>query len=95
MAAGDITRDGGKNPSAEGAHWKLRGTIEVDDIYRAYALMDTKSVLIDFQLIDTDGAGSYEADINVNASGTTTNGTVSIAGNHVTVETVRYVATYL
>jgi predicted hotdog family 3-hydroxylacyl-ACP dehydratase len=89
MAAGDITRDN-TGVHSGGNHFIITGTIEVDDTYRAFAIGG--NYLVSCALQDTDGAGSYECDINVNASGTTANGTISVIGNHASVNTVRYEA---
>ena len=93
MAAGDITRDTG-SPGRQGNAWLLTGTIEVDDTYRGFALTDTKSRLISCMVVDEDGAGSQEVDLNVNGAGTATNGSIGVVGNHVTVNTKRFQAMY-
>lgn len=93
MAAGDISRDTG-SPVQQGNMWMLTGTIEVDDTYRGFALTDTKSRMISVMLQDEDGAGAMECDLNVNSSGTATNGSIGVVGNHVTVNTVRFQALY-
>ena len=94
MAAGDITRDP-SSPRSTGDAWELTGTIEVDDTYRAFALTDTGHYLLSCQLNDQDGAGSVEADLNVNAAAIDTQGSISVAGNHITVNTYRYVCRFL
>ena len=94
MAVGDLTRDNG-SPRQMGNVWELTGTVEVNETYTAFALTDTKSRLLGVSLSCEDGAGSAEVDINVNASGTATDGTCSIAGNHATTDTYRYVARYI
>jgi len=89
VAAGDIAYD--TDPvGTVGNQRVLSGTIEVDDTYRAFALLSTASRLLHVDLQDEDGAGAMECDLNVNASGTATSGTISVAGNHITVNTVRY-----
>ena len=93
MAVGDIAYD--TDPvGTEGSLRTLNGTIEVSDVYTAFALLSTKSRLVHVHLQDEDGAGAYELDLNVNAAGTATNGTIAVAGNHVTVNTVRFRALY-
>ena len=94
MAAGDITRDTG-SPRHDGNSWVLTGTIEVDDTKRAFALLSTLSTLIDCFVVDEDGVGNAEVQLNQNAAGTTTNGTIAVMGNHQSVETYRYRATYI
>ena len=90
MAAGDITLDASPVAS-EGNLLAINGTIEVDDTYRAYAIGG--SFLHSCTLQDTDGAGSAECGVNVNTAGTTTNGTISVVGNHDSVNTYRFKAT--
>ncbi len=93
MAAGDApTLDSGSNPIVVGNQWKLTGTIEVDDTYRAFALAPSTSNLVSCHLQCKDGAGTAEVRLNVNASGTATLGTISVAGNHVTTETYYFEA---
>jgi hypothetical protein len=87
MAAGDITRDAG-SPVVTGNHWLLTGTIEVDDTHRAFALVN--GTIISCLVQDADGAGSAEVDINQNAAGTSTNGSIAVNGNHVSTDTYRY-----
>lgn len=94
MAAGDITRDTGF-PRQVSNMWMLSGTIEVDDTKRAYALTDTNSRLISVFLIDEDGVGSAQVELNVNASGTATAGSAAVMGNHQSVDTYRFVAHYI
>jgi len=93
MAAGDTpTLDGGSNPIAVGNRWLLTGTIEVDDTYRAFALAPATSNIISCMLQCEGGAGTAECDLNVNASGTATLGTIAVAGNHVSTNTYRFQA---
>jgi hypothetical protein len=94
MAAGDITRDTG-SPTQSGNVWVLKGTVEVDDTKRAYALTSTKSTLLDVMIVDEDGVGSIQVQLNQDASGTATNGTVALMGNHQSVDTYRYRATFI
>lgn len=94
MAAGDLTRDTGMPVAIGGGLMVLTGTIEVDDTYRAYALLPTTSYVMSCETQDSDGAGRAEVDVNVNASGTATNGTISAAGNHRSTNTYRYHCVY-
>jgi len=88
MAAGDTpTLDSGSNPIVVGNLWKLTGTIEVDNTYRAFTLAPSTSNIVSCHLQCKGGAGSAEVDLNVNASGTATLGTIAVAGNHVSTET--------
>lgn len=91
MAAGDIARLAGF-PRPVGNMYVLVGSIEVDDTPRVFALTDTKSRLIDCQLTDADGIGSANCSLNVNASGTATNGSIKAFGNHQSVDTYRFTA---
>ena len=90
MAAGDITRDTGMPVAIGGGLMTLTGTIQVDNTYRAFALLGTTSYVVSCGLDDESGSGSAEVDVNKNAAGTAVNGTISVAGNHVTTETYRY-----
>ncbi len=94
MAAGDITRDTG-GVRRSGNLWESTGSIEVDDTKRAYALTGTTQVIIDCMLIDEDGVGSAQLALNQNASGTATNGTIAVMGNHQSVETYRFIARFV
>jgi hypothetical protein len=94
MAVGDISRDTG-SPKIAGGMRVLTGTIELDDDTTAFALVDTKSRLLDVQLIDNDGVGTASCTINVNAAGTATNGSISAFGNHQSVDTYRFLAHYI
>jgi hypothetical protein len=94
MAAGAITRDTGSPVAIGGGLVMLTGTIEVDNTYRAFALLPTTSYITSCTLQDQSGAGSAEVDLNVNASGTATNGTIAAAGNHTTTQTYRYACIY-
>ena len=94
MAAGDINYD--TDPARRAGNVNvLHGTIEVDDTYRAYALGGTGITLITCSLQDEDGVGSAECDLNVNASGTSVNGSIAVAGNHVSVNTYRFRAEFV
>ena len=94
MAVGDHTIDD-SFPRSMGNMWMLSGTVEVDDTIRAYAISDTKSRMVNMQLVDDDGVGVPWCAINENASGTETMGTVAIAGNHQSVDTYRYLLYYV
>lgn len=94
MAAGDITRDAG-SPRRAGNLFQLTGTIEVDNTERVFALTDTKSRLVDVQFQDTDGVGSAWYRLNENVAGTATNGSVTVRGNHMSIDTYRFVAHYM
>ena len=89
MAAGDIAYNTAPVGVAGNVH-VIHGTIEVDDTYRAFALASTKSYIVHCMLQDEDGAGAMECDLNVNASGTVTNGTIAVVGNHASTNTVRF-----
>jgi hypothetical protein len=94
MAAGDITRDTGF-PRQLGNVWVLTGTIEVDDTKRVYALCGTGCYLYDCFVVEEDGVGVAQVRVNEDASGTATNGSIAVMGNHQSVETYRYRATFL
>jgi len=94
MAAGDITRDSG-SPEIVGNRRVLTGTIEVDGTDRAFALTSTASTLVDCMLVCEGGEGTAQVRLNQNTSGTTTNGTVRVQGNHQAVATYRYRATII
>lgn len=94
MAAGDITRDTGMPVAIGGGLMMLTGTIQADNTYRAFALLGTTSYIVNCGLDDESGSGSAEIDVNKNASGTTVNGTVAVAGNHTSTETYRYQCTF-
>lgn len=91
MAVGDITYDS-NSPYHVGNRKVITGTIEVSNVYTAFALADDKTRIYDCVLMDADGAGSVEVDLNVIADGTATDGSISVAGNHVDVQTYRYTA---
>jgi len=93
MAAGDMTLDG--YPKQDGNVWVLTGVIEVDDTKRAFALTGTGGTLIDCMVVDEDGVGSAQVQLNVDASGTAVNGTAAVMGNHQSVDTYRFRATYI
>lgn len=92
MPAGDITRVA---PCVSGNEWRMTGTVQVDNTYRAFAIASSSSYIKSFQLQDSSGAGSAEVDLNKNAAGTDVNGTVSIAGNHSTTNTYNYTCTFV
>lgn len=92
MAAGDITLDAGNPRSIMGGRRIITGTIEVDETYRAFAIGDTLSYIDWCYLMPEDGVGSAEIDLNVNASGTATNGTIAVVGNDPAVMTFRFTA---
>ena len=94
MAAGDITRTAGF-PRHVGNMFMQVGTIEVDNTERVFAITDTKSRLVDVTLSDTDGVGTPWKRINENVAGTATNGSMTVAGNHKSVDTYNYVAYYV
>ena len=89
MAVGDLTRDTG-SPTLVGTHWLLTGTAEVNTTATAFALMSTKSRIISFHAVCEDDAGSLDVQINANASGTATNGTVTLKSNLAQTNTFRY-----
>ena len=90
MAAGDITRDTGSPVAIGGGLMLLTGSIEVDDTKRAFALCHTTSHVKTLTLVCEDGTGTPEVQVNKNASGTATNGTVAVLGNDPTVRTYRF-----
>ena len=91
MAAGDITYDTGSPIMAgEGVQNVLTGTVAIDDTYRTFTLLPSTSYIVSCSVMDSSGAGSAEVDINLNASGTTVNGTIACVGNHKTANTYRY-----
>ena len=96
MAAGAITYDTG-SPIMGGAGTQntLTGTIEVDDTYRTFALLSTASFVVSFAATDSSGAGSIEVDYNVNSSGTATNGSIAVVGNHKTTNTYNYICVFI
>ena len=94
MAAGGITYDAG-NPVRKGETWQMSGVIEVDDTKRNFAITSTSSTLLSFMLIDSDGVGSAWSEMNENAAGAGTNGTVAVAGNHQSVDSYWFIATYV
>ena len=94
MAAGDFTIDTG-SPRQQGNVYHLVGTIEVDEVPRAIAILPTSKVLLDCMVVDTDGVGSANVNINQNAAGTATNGSLRAFGNHQAVETYRFVAHFI
>lgn len=94
MAAGDISRDAG-SPVRQGNQWLLTGTIEVDNTERVFALGGTGIQLVDVVLQDTDGVGTAWKRINENVAGTTVNGSISVRGNHMSVDTYRFMAYYV
>jgi hypothetical protein len=94
MAVGDITRDSG-SPRQNGNQWTLEGTIEVDDIFRAYALGGTKITLTSVSVVSEDGVGSARVRVNEDATGVSTNGTIAVQGNHQSVDTYRFRASYI
>jgi len=94
MAAGDLTFDSAPNRQ-QGNLWMLTGVVEVDDTIRTFAVTSTKSTLVDVQMIDDDGTGTPWCAINEDADGTVTNGTMAVAGNHVSTDTYRFRAYYI
>ena len=94
MALGAITRDTGMPVAIGGGLMCLTGTIDVSNVYTGFALVPTTSYIMHIGLDDSSGAGSAEVDTNVNAAGTTVNGTVAVAGNHTSTNTYRYKCVY-
>lgn len=94
MAVGDINRDA-SSPRQHGNQWMLEGTIEVDDELRAFALGGTGITLTSVSIVSEDGVGSARVRVNENASGTSTNGTIAVQGNHQSVDTYRFQALYV
>jgi hypothetical protein len=89
MAAGDIAYN--TDPvRRSGNLMVIHGTIEVDDTYRAFAVLSTNSRIVNAILTPEDGLGVAEVDLNVNASAVATNGTISVIGNDPTANTFRY-----
>ncbi|MAH51562.1 hypothetical protein CMI37_37445 [Candidatus Pacearchaeota archaeon] len=93
MAAGDISYDTAP-VRRSGNLMVIHGTIEVDDTFRAFAILDTKSRIAHCVLTPEDGLGTAEVDINLNASGTATNGTIAVIGNDPTANTFRFRVEY-
>lgn len=93
MAAGDLTRDTGM-PVSIGNKMLLTGTVELDDTFRAFALLPTTSYIESCQMVCEDGVGTPDVNTNVNASDTATNGTIKARGNDPTVRTYRYQLVY-
>ena len=94
MAVGDLTRDTG-SPTIEGNHKVLEGTLEANYVRTAFALLDTKSYIVSCQLTCVDGVGTAQVQLNKNASGTTTNGTIAVFADHKDAATYRYRVTYV
>ena len=95
MAAGDLTYDAGY-PRSAGSEWVARGTIEVDETPRTFTVAGgTTNRILSCQLQCRDGVGVAQANTNVNASGTATNGSIGCFGNHATVETYEFDVRFL
>lgn len=91
MAAGDLALDTG-SPVIVGNRWLLTGTMEVDTTARAFALGGTKTYVHSCQVVGEDDAVACQVQLNQNASGTTTNGTVAVSSNLAQTNTVRFEA---
>ena len=102
MAAGDLTTDTGM-PRQDGGRWLVTGTVQIDNTLRVFAIVNSQSTILDFQVLNVNGTGTAKVLLNQNASGTTVNGSVAIqAGDEglyaeapESVETYRYIAHYL
>jgi hypothetical protein len=88
MAVGDISFD--KNsPQRSGNVWVYTGSIEVDDATRTFAIFGARVRILDCQLMPTAGVGSARCLTN-DAAGVSTNGSISVFGNHQSVENYRF-----
>jgi hypothetical protein len=94
MAVGAITRDTG-SPRIDGNLRILTGTIEVNSTLTAFALLSSRSTLIDCVLQGEDGETTGMVKLNQDVSAVSTPGTVAVSGNHRDVVTHRYRATFI
>lgn len=94
MAAGDVTLDA-NTPTIIGNRWLLTGTVELTDVETACELAGTCCTLLSVQLVDEDGVGSASVELNQDADGTATNGTISAFCNSKTAQTFRFEAQYI
>lgn len=78
MAAGDFTLTD-VSLASSGNHFRVSGTLEADATKRAFAVLPNSYIIPGtFSIYGTADAASVEVDVNENASGTATNGTVAI-----------------
>ena len=88
MAAGDYTIDTG-SPRLSGRVRVVTGTMEVDNSQVAFAVCDTKSVIVNASVMNMDGVGTARVTIN-DAAGTPTQGSISVDGENAGPETYTY-----
>ena len=91
---GTFTRDTG-SPTKEGHRNVLTGTIEANYVRTAFALLDTNSYIESCQVQCEDGVGTAQVQLNVNAAGTATRGSIAVYANHKDDATYRYRCVYI
>ena len=102
MAAGDLTITDGF-PKAAANMWMLVGTVEVDDTKRTFNIVGSPHRLLSMQLLNIDGSGTVQCELNKNAAGADVDGSVALVRNATDVvmgdtpasETYRYTAYYI
>ena len=94
MASGDLTRDA-SSPTIDGNRRVLTGTIEADYVRRNFALGGTGIRLLGCEVTSEDGVASAQVQINQDAAGVETNGTIAVFASTKEAATFRYRATFL
>jgi hypothetical protein len=92
MAAGEVSYD--SNPVyRSGNLWEIHGTLEAESSVATCAILGTKHYIVNAQLVPEDSAASYRCELNKNAAGTSTAGTLAVTSS-TSVGTFRFKVQY-